>query len=160
MTYNAHTHMLTIMYVATAFPLCTISIPFQATAVTSLVISHNQLTTLPLDFGTWVGLRELDLGSNQLQVLPGNIVWQSWLLTSHDLIVEDIMKLVKLERLVLSNNLLRHLPKGICALRELQVLELDGNRLESLVSEISYLRSLKRLNVQSNRITYLPRGLG
>lgn len=76
------------------------------------------------------------------------------------LYAEDIQKLTKLERLILSNNLLRHLPKGICALRELQVLDLDGNRLESLVSEISYLRSLKRLNVQSNRITYLPRGLG
>ena len=74
--------------------------------------------------------------------------------------IEDIQKLTKLERLILSNNLMRHLPKGICALRELQVLDLDGNRLESLVSEISYLRSLKRLNVQSNRITYLPRGLG
>lgn len=46
-------------------------IPLQAPAVTSFIISHNLLTTLPLDFGTWTGLRELDLSSNQLQVLPG-----------------------------------------------------------------------------------------
>lgn len=49
----------------------TYSIPLQAPAVTSFIISHNLLTTLPLDFGTWTGLRELDLSSNQLQVLPG-----------------------------------------------------------------------------------------
>jgi len=67
----AHDYLPPILY-------CTISIlhiPFQAPAVTSLVISHNQLSTLPLDFGTWIGLRELDLGSNQLQVLPGNVLW-------------------------------------------------------------------------------------
>ena len=49
----------------------TYSIPLQAPAVTSFIMSHNLLTTFPLDFGTWTGLRELDLSSNQLQVLPG-----------------------------------------------------------------------------------------
>ena len=49
----------------------TYSISLQAPAVTSLIISHNSITALPLDFGTWTGLRELDLSSNQLQVLPG-----------------------------------------------------------------------------------------
>ena len=50
----------------------------------------NQIATLPLDFGTWVALTELDLGTNQLASIP-----------------EDIQELTRLEVLVLSNNSIR-----------------------------------------------------
>ena len=42
------------------------------------------------DFGTWVSLTELDLGTNQLTAIP-----------------EEIKKLTRLEELVLSNNAIR-----------------------------------------------------
>lgn len=45
---------------------------------------------LMVDFGTWVSLTELDLGTNQLTAIP-----------------EDIQELVRLEELVLSNNAIR-----------------------------------------------------
>lgn len=134
----------------------------------------KHVLTICLDFGSWVTLTELNLGTNQLTSIP-----------------EDIQELTRLEMLILSNNairvssnwknwefllcityqswlstiilsslLLQTLPKGIAALRSLRVLDLEGNKLEYLATEISYLRELQKLNVQSNRITHLPRGLG
>lgn len=96
----------------------------QAPELTSLNLRDNQITTLPLgmcmcgcispylelcsvrwliqcvcgvvvDFGSWVSLTELDLGTNQLMALP-----------------EDIQELTRLEELVLSNNAIRVSPSS------------------------------------------------
>ena len=56
----------------------------------NLNINTNQLTSLPLDIGTWSSMVELNLGTNQLNSLP-----------------DDISKLQNLEVLILSNNSLR-----------------------------------------------------
>ena len=53
-------------------------------------MKDNQLTSLPLDIGTWTNMVELNLGTNQLTKIP-----------------DDIEKLQNLEVLILSNNLLR-----------------------------------------------------
>ena len=90
----------------TKIPLAIFS---QAPELTTLNLRDNHITTLPLgrtiadlanpfyhvvicpvDFGTWVSLTELDLGTNQLSAIP-----------------EDIQELVRLEELVLSNNAIR-----------------------------------------------------
>ncbi len=70
--------------------LCPTIIPAQSPELTSVNLRDNQLTTLPLDFGTWVNLTELDLGTNQLTSIP-----------------EDVQELTRLEILVLSNNAIR-----------------------------------------------------
>ena len=69
-------------------------IPFgifsRASSLTKLNMKDNQLTSLPLDIGTWTNMVELNLGTNQLTKIP-----------------DDIEKLQNLEVLILSNNLLR-----------------------------------------------------
>jgi len=58
--------------------------------LSTLNMNTNQLTSLPLDIGTWSSMVELNLGTNQLISIP-----------------DDISKLQNLEVLILSNNLLR-----------------------------------------------------
>ena len=58
--------------------------------LSTLNMNSNQLTSLPLDIGTWTSMVELNLGTNQLISLP-----------------DDISKLQNLEVLILSNNSLR-----------------------------------------------------
>lgn len=98
-------------------------IPFgifsRAANLTKLNMVDNQLTSLPLDIGTWTNMVELNLGTNQLSKIP-----------------EDIEHLENLEVLILSNNNLKKLPVTIGRLRKLRVLELEENRLEMLPNEI------------------------
>lgn len=98
-------------------------IPFgifsRAANLTKLNMVDNQLTSLPLDIGTWTNMVELNLGTNQLAKIP-----------------EDIEHLENLEVLILSNNNLKKLPSSIGRLRKLRVLEIEENRLESLPNEL------------------------
>ena len=58
-------------------------------------MKENQLTSLPIDIGTWLHMVELNLGTNQLTKIP-----------------DDVAMLSSLEVLILSNNHLRKLPAG------------------------------------------------
>lgn len=62
---------------------------------------------------------ELNLGTNQLTIIP-----------------DDIQYLQKLEILTLSNNLLKKLPATIGNLQKLTVLDLEENKLEVLPDDI------------------------
>ena len=101
-------------------------IPFgifsRAKNLTKLNMKDNQLTSLPLDIGTWIYMVELNLGTNQLTKIP-----------------EDIQHLENLEVLILSNNNLRRLPPTIGNLRKLRILDLEENKLEALPNEIGLL---------------------
>ena len=61
----------------------------------SFYFQENQLTSLPIDIGTWLHIVELNLGTNQLTKIP-----------------DDVAMLSSLEVLILSNNHLRKLPAG------------------------------------------------
>ncbi|VTJ71563.1 Hypothetical predicted protein, partial [Marmota monax] len=89
----------------------------------------NQLTLLPLDFGTWTIMIELNLANNQLRMIP-----------------EDLSGLVSLQVLILSNNLLKKLPQGLGNLKKLRELDIEENKLESLPNEIGYLKDLQPEN--------------
>merc|ERR1712179_341514 len=65
----------------------------RASHLTKLNMKENQLTSLPIDIGTWKSLVELNLGTNQINKLP-----------------DDIAELQSLEVLILSNNALKKLP--------------------------------------------------
>lgn len=73
-------------------------------------LRDNQIATLPLDFGTWVALTELDLGTNQLSSIP-----------------EDIQELTRLEVLVLSNNAIR-----------VSVLSLNGSQTQTVTIRLHH----------------------
>ena len=63
--------------------------------LSSYNFQENQLTSLPIDIGTWLHMVELNLGTNQLTKIP-----------------DDVAMLSSLEVLILSNNHLRKLPAG------------------------------------------------
>ena len=69
-------------------------IPFgifsRAKSLTRLHLKCNEISSLPLDMGTWSSLVDLNLSTNQLKIVP-----------------EDIDKLENLEVLILSNNNLK-----------------------------------------------------
>merc|ERR1719150_440483 len=81
-----------------------------------------------MSMGREASMVELNLGTNQLTTLPG-----------------DISNLQNLEVLILSNNALRRLPPGIGQLDKLRVLDLEENKLESIPNEIGRLRELQKL---------------
>ena len=66
-------------------------------------MKENQLTSLPIDIGTWLHMVELNLGTNQLTKIP-----------------DDVAMLSSLEVLILSNNHLRKLPPGETRRQELR----------------------------------------
>jgi leucine-rich repeat protein SHOC2 len=109
------------------------------------------------DLGTWTSMVELNVSTNQLRSLP-----------------DDIDKLVNLEVLVVSNNLLRvscppnkqttfhiqRLPASIGNLARLRELDAEENEIETLPSEIGQLESLRKLWLQSNKISQMPVTIG
>lgn len=109
------------------------------TALQTLRLQHNQLTTLPPEIGALTALQTLWLDNNQLTTLP-----------------PEIGALTELQTLWLHNNQLTTLPPEIGALAALQVLWLDQNQLTTLPPEIGTLTALQKLNIDNNRLTVLP----
>jgi len=102
-------------------------------------IRNNQLNCLPMDFGTWNTVTELNLNSNKLRLLP-----------------DCLGKLRDLEFLNLSNNELKRLPKTIGDLANLKEFTLEENQLESLPMEIGKLKKLEKLNISGNSLLTIP----
>jgi hypothetical protein len=75
-------------------------------------------------------------------------------------IPEDIGRLAKLKKLVLSNNNIQILTPKLGDLRKLEWLDLSNNQLVKLPNEIGNLRKLKRLLVSGNKLTTLPESIG
>jgi internalin A len=104
-----------------------------------LILSHNQLTTLPESIGNLVNLQYLNLCYNQLTILQ-----------------EPIDNLVNLKELYLDHNKLTTLPELIGNLVNLTYLSLGYNQLTALPESISRLVNLKYLYLNNNRLTTLP----
>ena len=112
-------------------------------SVTTLELSDNQLTVIPVEIGQLVNLKTLDLSDNQLTVIPA-----------------EIGKLVNLQYLYLSNNQLTFLPVEIGQLVALQVLGLSSNQFTFLPVEIGQLVTLETLDLHNNQLTFLPVEIG
>jgi Leucine-rich repeat (LRR) protein len=71
-------------------------------------------------------------------------------------IQDEIGNLVELQRLDVSKNKLKNLPKTLSKLAKLEELSASGNSLESLPEEIGNLSQLKALRVSNNKLLYFP----
>jgi GTPase SAR1 family protein len=117
-----------------------------------LILSGNQLKTLPAEIGKLKNLTALDLSNNQLTSLPA-----------------EIGELKNLTELYLSGNQLKTLPAEIVELKNLIRFDLYGNPLESPPLEIakrgieairSYFKSLEGERQALNEVKVLLVGDG
>ncbi|WP_052597083.1 leucine-rich repeat domain-containing protein [Aureispira sp. CCB-QB1] len=105
-----------------------------------LILNACNLTKIPSIVLTFKGLRRLELLQNYIEELPEHF----------------FERLPSLTTLLLKNNQLKTLPKGLNYLQKLQLLDLSDNELEALPNEIGALTHLRTLNVKNNRLKELP----
>ena len=113
------------------------------TALQSLYLNNNQLTSLPDAIGALTALKVLSLNGNQLTSLPNTIC-----------------ALTALKDLYLNNNKLTFLPDAIGKLSELYQLHLNNNQIQDLPKEIGNLTALQKLYLNQNQLTSLPDAIG
>ncbi|ELA40876.1 uncharacterized protein VICG_02090, partial [Vittaforma corneae ATCC 50505] len=131
-----------------------------------LFLNVNRLKLLPDEIGKLVSLQELCLSCNELKLLPAKMV-ELKSLQKLDLWKNRFEKfpnvvgeLKSLQELDLSGNKLESLPAVIGNLINLQDLDLHENSLKTLPTEIEKLKSLQKLNLQNNRFESLPAVIG
>ena len=127
----------------------------------SMVLSSNQLTTLPPLHG-FRKLESLSLGFNKLMAFPTSVVTRTTLTLLNmscnalESLPDDIGSLVNLQTLVLRENALESVPKTIGSLPKLLTLDLVKNKLTVMPNELCRLKSLLRLDLEDNRLRMLP----
>lgn len=111
--------------------------------VDHFILSHNKLTSLPNTFLNLLKVRVLDLSHNNL---------------SGTLVIIDLMRLQTIEKLRLSDNLLRELPNSIVWPPSLTYLDISRNKLTTLPACMSSA-NIECLICQGNSFTQLPSSL-
>ena len=104
-------------------------------ALMTMSLIDNQLTSLPAEIGQLTSLEVLYLSDNQLTSLPA-----------------EIGQLTSLKLLWLCRNQLTSVPAEIGQLTSLTVLDLDDNQLTSVPAEIGQLTSLEELDLEANQL--------
>uniref|UniRef100_A0A8D0H924 Scribble planar cell polarity protein n=1 Tax=Sphenodon punctatus TaxID=8508 RepID=A0A8D0H924_SPHPU len=131
-----------------------------------LDLGGNDLEVLPDTLGALPNLRELWLDRNQLSSLPpelGNLRRLVCLDISENKLEQlprEVSGLVALTDLLLSQNLLERIPDGIGQLKQLSILKVDQNRLAEVTESIGDCENLSELILTENMLTALPKSLG
>ncbi|CAK4172811.1 unnamed protein product [Aphanomyces euteiches] len=113
-------------------------------AIHSILLSHNQLTELPLDIELLKqSLQVLQLAHNRISHLPTRLF--------------DCAQLTELD---LSHNQLTDLPPGLANLKCLTRLDLSFNKLVAMPDDSVHLVQLKTLRLAHNNLQTLPGRFG
>jgi len=133
-----------------------------STPVEDVNLGSNQLSSIPLEFGTLSTIKTLWLDDNQLDTfpiclcsIPGLEVLR---LTGNNItsIPQSVAVLINLVTLALDNNNITEFPTGILHLPRLEHLWLRQNKLAILPENVDELTKLKTLSVSSNLLEVLP----
>jgi len=108
-------------------------------AVSTLDLSHNELTRLPLELQVLTQLRELNLSTNRIASFP-----------------KALMDLPSLFCLNLGSNELEQIPSAIGYLNKLRELDLSDNGISEIPPVLGDLHMLRRLDLSWNQISVLP----
>ncbi|XP_043923418.1 protein scribble homolog isoform X10 [Protopterus annectens] len=131
-----------------------------------LDLGSNELEVLPDTLGALPNLRELWLDRNQLSALPpelGNLRHLVCLDISENKLEQlpnEISGLVALTDLLLSQNLVETIPDGIGRLKQLSILKVDQNRIMQLPESIGDCENLTELILTENLLMTLPKSVG
>ena len=138
----------------------------QGAPLADLVLSNNELTTLPVSLSA-LPLQRLYLEDNQLcGVVPSCVMRLTQLrvlrLSGNKFteLPESIGGMAELEELALDCNALTALPAALGGLSKLRTLLARGNKLQALPHALAGCTSLQVLAVSSNDLRELPPGLG
>lgn len=111
-----------------------LELPLRLPHLNHLDLSHNQLYTLPENFGLLLQLETLLLRFNRIKALP-----------------DSLFHLVKLKKLDLSHNQLKSIQDNFSHMKKLEKLDLSYNKLRELPISIGGVTTLKVLLAAENR---------
>ncbi len=112
------------------------------TSLTTLDLSSNCFSSLPIPVCRLCELRELFLAHNKITALP-----------------KDVVNLKQLKTLHLQNNQLTELPVCVCRLVSLETLNIECNAVERIPVEICQMSGLQEFYAKSNRLENLPNSI-
>ena len=116
---------------------------FRPEIIRKLVLSRNGLSILPSSISKFTELKELDVSTNALTWISG-----------------EIAQLSKLKTLLARNNRLHNLPKDFQNCVSLEVLNLSGNSYTEFPSQLFQLKRLRDLHMGGNKIAVVQPDIG
>lgn len=138
------------------------------TALETLWLESNSITSIPESIGNLIALEELWLGWNYITTVPESIGNLSSLKQLHlglmetpiGTLPESFGNLENLEWLALGSSGLNSLPESFGDLSSVESCFLWGNNLTELPSGFGDMESLKFLSLDNNQLTTLPESFG
>lgn len=111
--------------------------------IETILLNHNRLSILPLNFQNYCNLKILDISSNCLTILPDilcqlplvTLIAKNNLLTNKTL-PKSLSKNGNLKEINLSGNMLTHFPEQVIELKTLKYLYLGGNKISNISKDI------------------------
>ena len=137
----------------------------QLVTLERLWVSHNKLSTLPLELENLAVLKELFLHKNNFEEIPPcvcklpslEVLWFSN--NKISAVPDNISQMTALRRLHLDYNLISHFPSSVCQLKSLEVLYLNNNIIHQICENVGNMTKLKRFYLQHNKINEIPIGI-
>lgn len=129
-----------------------------------LVLSNNDLSTLPEDFGRLKKLKRVFFNNNAFETFPSVLAdcpQLSMISFKSNLIktIDPGTLSPAIRWLILTDNQLEALPADIGQLSKLQKLMLAGNRLKSLPETLANCENLELIRLSANQLQEMPRWL-
>ncbi|EAL45976.1 leucine rich repeat / protein phosphatase 2C domain containing protein [Entamoeba histolytica HM-1:IMSS-B] len=130
-------------------------------SLTSLIVSNNKLTEIPIFFTELTNLKKLDVSRNQIALIPQILTVLKDLqdlnisnnrITEIPLFIDSFEKLRQFD---CSYNDLDHLPKALVNMKIINF-KLSGNKFDNVPTPIPQMSLLTHLDLSENQITSIP----
>uniref|UniRef100_U5EL25 Putative cytoskeletal regulator flightless-i n=1 Tax=Corethrella appendiculata TaxID=1370023 RepID=U5EL25_9DIPT len=137
--------------------------------IETIILHHNALISMPITICKFNNLQTLDMSSNNLTILPDEIIkcpLSTLNLKNNKLNNNSLPKSLisisggSLKEINLSGNNFEYFPEQLIELKSLKYLYLGGNQITNISKDIGKLQSLQLLSLGSNKIVDVPEAVG